>query len=63
MKITIKINGKRISKKDAVARYGKERIKNRISEAIEWNLQRFPGQRGCDGTSSWIDGMTITVGR
>ena len=61
MKITIKINGKRISKKDAVARYGKERIENRIKEAIEWNLLRFPGQY--DNTSGWKDGMTITVGR
>lgn len=59
MKTTIKINGKRISKKDAVARYGKERIENRIKEAIEC----FYEECGCDDTSSWIDGMTITVGR
>ena len=62
MKTTIKINGKRISKKDAVARYGKERIEKRIKAAIDWNRQIFPGKLGC-ATSSWMDGMTIIIRR
>ena len=55
MKITIKVNGKRISKKAAIEKYGKERIESRIAEAKKafyedpWEL------------NTWMDGMEIKV--
>ena len=55
MKITIKVNGKRISKKVAIANFGEECIKRRIEEAKQayakdpWEL------------NTWMDGMEIKV--
>lgn len=59
MKTTIKVNGKKISKKEAVERFGKDKVEERIQEAIEY----FYEEAGCDDTSSWMDGMEIVVGK
>lgn len=55
MRITIKVNGKKISKKQAFAKYGEDRMKNRISEAQE-AFYEDPHI-----LCSWMDGMDITV--
>lgn len=57
MKTTIKVNGKRISKKAAEERYGKERIAQRIAEAKQAFIED-PYE-----LSSWMDGMEITISR
>lgn len=57
MKVTIKVNGKKISKKAAIEKYGKERIENRINESIE-SYYEDPMQ-----LNTWMDGMEIIVSR
>ena len=55
MKTTIKVNGKKISKKKAVEDYGKERIEKRIQESIE-SYYEDPME-----LCTWMDGMEIVV--
>lgn len=55
MRTTIKVNGKRISKKAAIEQYGKERIENRIKDAIE-SYYEDPME-----LCTWMDGMEIKV--
>lgn len=55
MTITIKVNDKKISKKAAIETYGKEKIENRIAEAIEAHYED-PME-----LSTWMDGMEIIV--
>lgn len=55
MRVEIRVNGKRISKKTAIEHYGKERIEARIKEAIESYL--IDPLELC----SWMDGMEIII--
>lgn len=55
MKTTIKVNGKKISKKAAIEQYGKEKIENRIKEAIE-AFHDDPYE-----LCTWMDGMEIII--
>lgn len=55
MKIIILVNGKQISKKVAADKFGKERIENRIKDAIE-HYTEDPLE-----PSTWMDGMEIKV--
>ena len=55
MTVTIKMNGKRISKKAAAEKIGKERLEARIKEAIADHYED-PYQQ-----ETWMDGMEIVV--
>lgn len=57
MKAIIKINGKKISKKQAAEIYGADRIENRIADAIEEFIN--------DPLTlcTWADGMEIIISR
>lgn len=55
MKTTIKLNGKKISKKAAVEKFGKERIESRIKESIEAYYED-PME-----LNTWMDGMEIII--
>lgn len=55
MIITIRINGKKISMKKAVEEHGKEKMEQRVKEAIESHYAD-PLER-----CSWADGMSIAV--
>lgn len=55
MKIEIRVNNKKISRKKAIEEYGKEIIKKRIQEAID-SYYDDPME-----LCSWMDGMTIKV--
>ena len=55
MKVEIRVKGKKISRKKAIEEYGKERIKNRIQDAID-SYYNDPME-----LVSWMDGMTIKV--
>lgn len=57
MKTTIKVNGKKISKKAAIEQYGKERIETRIKESIE-AYNEDPME-----LNTWMDGMEIIISR
>lgn len=54
MKTTIKVNGKKISKKAAIEKFGKERVESRIKEAKE-SFFKDPYE-----LNTWMDGMEIT---
>jgi hypothetical protein len=54
MKTTIKVNGKKISKKAAIEKYGKELIERRIKDAKE-GFMNDPYE-----IQSWMDGMEIS---
>lgn len=55
MRVEIKVNGKKISKKAAFEKFGKERVENRIQEAIE-EYYNDPYT-----LVDWMDGMAIKV--
>lgn len=55
MKIIIKVNDKKISHKTAFEIYGKDRMANRIKEAIEQHC------KDPLTVNSWADGMEIIV--
>lgn len=55
MKTTIKVNGKKISKKAAIEKFGKERIEARIKESIEAHYEDPMG------LCTWMDGMEIII--
>lgn len=57
MKVTIKVNGKRISKKAAEEKYGKERIAQRIKDAKDAYIED-PLE-----LNTWMDGMEIIISR
>jgi len=57
MKVTIKVNGKRISQKKAKETYGEERMKRRIAEAKE-EYMKDPMT-----LNTWMDGMEIIISR
>lgn len=57
MKVTIKVNGKRISKKAAEEKYGKEKIAQRIQDAKESYFED-PLE-----LNTWMDGMEIIICR
>lgn len=57
MKVTIKVNGKKISQKKAKEIYGEERMKNRIAEAKEeYMIDPMT-------LNTWMDGMEIIISR
>lgn len=51
--MTIKVNGKKITKAKAIEMFGKERMEARIAEAKEEHAEDPFTQ------ISWMDGMTI----
>lgn len=55
MKVTIKVNGKKISQKKAKELYGEERMKTRIQEAKE-EYMRDPMT-----LNTWMDGLEIRI--
>lgn len=55
MKTTIKVNGKKISKKAAIEKFGKERVEARIKESIEAHYE--DPMELC----TWMDGMEIVI--
>lgn len=55
MKVEIRVNGKKISRKKAIEEYGKERIKRRMQDAI--NSYYEDSMQLC----SWMDGMSMKV--
>lgn len=57
MKVTIKVNGKKISQKKAKELYGVERMRARIEEAKE-EYMRDPMT-----LNTWMDGMEIIISR
>ena len=57
MKVTIKVNGKKISQKKAKELYGEKRMKARIQEAKE-EYMRDPMT-----LNTWMDGMEIIISR
>jgi len=57
MKVTIKVNGKKISQKKAKELYGVERMRARIQEAKE-EYMRDPMT-----LNTWMDGMEIIISR
>jgi L-cysteine desulfidase len=57
MKVTIKVNGKKISQKKAKELYGEERMKARIAEAKQAYAED-PME-----LNTWMDGMEIIISR
>ena len=55
MTTTIRLNGKKISRKKAEELFGKDRVERRINEAIEAYMED-PWE-----ISSWMDGMEVVV--
>lgn len=55
MKVEIRMNGKKISRKKAIELYGKEKIKKRIQDAID-SYYDDPME-----LVSWMDGMSMKV--
>ena len=55
MKTAIKVNGKKVSKKAAVELIGKERLEERINDAIT-TYYNDPME-----LNTWMDGMEIIV--
>ena len=57
MKVTIKVNGKKISQKKAKELYGEERMKARIAEAKQAYAEDTME------LNTWMDGMEIIISR
>lgn len=55
MTTTIRLNGKKISRKKAEELFGKDRVERRVKEAIEAYMED-PWE-----ISSWMDGMEVVV--